>query len=85
MHGIFAPLRQFMRFAKPWQRILLGGILTVVGLFTGLYVVTAIGVVLVVLPVAAWLKRRRGPAEAGTGTETEASDGVAASKPADGT
>ena len=79
MHGIFAPLRQFVRFAKPWQRILLGAILTVVGLFTGLYVVTAIGVVLVVLPIAAWLKRRRSESE----TQT-AADGVAASKPTDG-
>jgi uncharacterized membrane protein len=79
MHGIFAPLRQFMRFARPWQRILLGAILTLVGLFTGLYVVTAIGVVLVVLPIAAWLKRRRGESE----TES-ATDGVAASKPTDG-
>jgi hypothetical protein len=77
MHGIFAPLRQFVRFAKPWQRILLGVVLTVVGLFTGLYVVTAIGVVLVVLPTAAWLKGRR--------SETEKADGVSASKPTDGT
>ena len=77
MHGIFAPLRQFVRFAKPWQRILLGVVLTVVGLFTGLYVVTAIGVVLVVLPIAAWLKGRR--------SETEKPDGVTASKPTDGT
>lgn len=77
MHGIFAPLRQFVRFAKPWQRILLGAILTVVGLFTGLYVVTAIGLVLVVLPIAASVKERRGPAEA------ETTGGVAASKPAE--
>jgi uncharacterized membrane protein HdeD (DUF308 family) len=77
MHGIFAPLRQFVRFAKPWQRILLGVVLTLVGLFTGLYVVTAIGVVLVVLPIAAWLKGRR--------SETDKGDGVAASKPTDGT
>ncbi len=80
MHGIFAPLRQFVRFAKPWQRILLGVVLTVVGLFTGLYVVTAIGIVLVVLPIAAWVKGRRSE------PETETADGVsAASKPADGT
>lgn len=81
MHGIFAPLRQFVRLAKPWQRILVGAILTLVGLFTGLYVVTAIGVVLVVLPIAAWVKGRRDLAEA----EAETADGVAASKPADGT
>jgi uncharacterized membrane protein len=79
MHGILAPLRQFVRFAKPWQRIALGVVLTVVGLFTGLYVVTAIGVVLVVLPIAAWVKRRRDQ------TETKTTDGVAASKPSDGT
>jgi uncharacterized membrane protein len=81
MHGIFAPLRQFMRFAKPWQRIALGVILTLVGLFTGLYVVTAIGVVLVALPIIAWNKGRRTETE----TEAETAEGVAASKPADGT
>jgi hypothetical protein len=78
MHGILAPLRQFVRFAKPWQRIALGVVLTVVGLFTGLYVVTAIGVVLVVLPIAAWVKGRRDQTETGT------TDGVTASKPTDG-
>lgn len=80
MHGIQAPLRQFVRFAKPWQRIGLGAVLTVVGLFTGLYVVTAIGVVLVVLPIVAWVKGRRSESEA------TPADGVsAASKPADQT
>lgn len=77
MHGIFAPLRQFMRFAKPWQRIALGVILTVVGLFTGLYVVTAIGIVLVVLPIAAWLKARKPE-------PPEVVDDMAAAKPTDG-
>jgi uncharacterized membrane protein HdeD (DUF308 family) len=77
MHGILAPLRQFVRFAKPWQRILAGAILAVIGLFTGLYVVTAVGVVLVVLPIAAWVRGRR---ESG---EAETTGGVPAVKPAD--
>ena len=78
MHGILAPLRQFVRFAKPWERVVLGVALTVVGLFTGFYIASAIGIVLVVLTIAAWVKGRRAQ------PETAEVDAVAAaSKPAD--
>ena len=74
-----APFRQFLRFAKPWQRMVLGVVLTVVGLFTGLYVVTAIGIVLVVLPVVGWFKRRGGGAAAANGDEPH--DGATSEAP----
>ena len=54
------PLRQFLMMAKPWQRVAAGVVVAVVGWLLGNYVLTAVGVVLVVLPVAAWVKRRRG-------------------------
>jgi hypothetical protein len=64
MHGIFAPLRQFVRFAKPWERIVLGVALTVVGILTGFYIASAIGIVLLGLTIAAWVKGRRAQPEA---------------------
>ncbi len=73
MHGMMAPLREFLRLAKPWQRVVAGAALTVVGSLTGLYVVAAIGIVLVVLPIAGWFRGRRGsPALERTDASSEA-------------
>jgi hypothetical protein len=58
--------------ARPWQRMALGVIVIVIGVLLQNYVVTAFGVVFVVLPLAGWIKRRRG--EAG-----EQSDGASRS------
>jgi uncharacterized membrane protein YphA (DoxX/SURF4 family) len=72
MHGLGAALRQFLHLAKPWQRMVVGVVLTVIGFFTGLYVVAAIGIVLVALPVVGWFKRHRAVPQPGgpTGAET---------------
>jgi hypothetical protein len=45
--------------ARAWQRMALGVIVTVIGVLLQNYVVTAFGVVFVVLPLAGWIRRRR--------------------------
>lgn len=60
MQGIRDALRQFLRLAKPWERVVAGVVLAVVGALLGIYIVSAIGVVLVILVVAAWFRSRRG-------------------------
>jgi uncharacterized membrane protein YphA (DoxX/SURF4 family) len=62
MHGLGAALRQFLHFAKPWQRVALGLVLTLIGAFTGLYALSAVGIVLVAMPVVGWFRRRSGSA-----------------------
>jgi hypothetical protein len=54
------PLRQFLTMAKPWQRVVVGVVLAVVGALLRSYVVSAIGVVLVGLVVLGWYRRWRG-------------------------
>jgi O-antigen/teichoic acid export membrane protein len=56
--------------AKPWQRVVVGVALAVVGALLGIYIVSAIGAVLVILVVLGWFRRRRGPGA------SEPSDGV---------
>ncbi len=53
-----ASLRQLI--AKPWQRMAVGVVVIIVGLLVQNYVITAFGVVFVVLPLAGWIKRGRG-------------------------
>ncbi len=82
VHGMWAPIRQFLVTAKPWQRMVLGLVVIAVGVLLGNYVITAFGVVFVVLPAAGWVKRRRagglGPPHAG-----EQEVGAADDQPAD--
>ncbi|HWF15982.1 MAG TPA: hypothetical protein VG244_07370 [Acidimicrobiales bacterium] len=52
--------------ARLWQRMALGVIVIVIGMLLQNYVVTAFGVVFVVLPFAGWIKRRRGGAAEGS-------------------
>jgi hypothetical protein len=75
MHGIGAPLRQFIVTAKPWQRMAAGVVVIAVGVLLSNYVLTAFGVVFVVLPVAAWLKRWRGGGGGGGPEGPDAGDG----------
>jgi hypothetical protein len=79
VHGITGPLRQFLTLAKPWQRVVAGVVLAVVGALVGIYIVSAIGVVLVILVVAGWLRRRPGggsPAKAEAAEDETAEDGA---------
>jgi hypothetical protein len=60
VHGIMGSLRQFLRLAKPWERVVAGVVLAVVGALLEIYIVSAIGVVLVILVVAGWFRSLRG-------------------------
>jgi hypothetical protein len=66
VHGLGAPLRQFVRFARPWERVLLGIVLFVGGALLQSYVIAALGVVIVGVTIMGVLRRRR-EAMAGTG------------------
>jgi hypothetical protein len=59
------PLRQFFTMAKPWQRVVVGVVLTVVGALLGAYIISAIGIVLVGLVILGWFRRWRGPVASG--------------------
>ncbi|HEY1652017.1 MAG TPA: hypothetical protein VGG09_09075 [Acidimicrobiales bacterium] len=48
--------------AKPWQRMAVGLVVVALGVLLQNYVLTAFGVVFVVLPFSGWIKRRRGGA-----------------------
>jgi hypothetical protein len=60
MHGIGPALRQFLVTARPWQRMAVGVVVIVAGVLLQNYVITAFGVVFVVLPLAGWIRRGRG-------------------------
>ena len=66
MHGLGAPLRQFLRFTRPWERVLLGVVLFVVGALTTFYFLSALGVVIAGITIVGSLRRRR-EATAGAG------------------
>ena len=75
MHGLGASLRQMLRFARPWQRIVLGVALFVVATLLQSYVLAALGAVIVGVTVMGVVRARRGvtggsePGEAGPGTD----------------
>lgn len=83
VHGIMRPLRQFLTLAKPWQRVVAGVVLAVVGALLGIYIVSAIGVVLVILVVAGWFRRRRGGGGPASGEAAGPEAGTAADAPGD--
>jgi hypothetical protein len=56
---MMAPLRQFMRLAKPWQRVVVGLVMVAVGWVLGIYILAALGAVFVILAAAGWVKQRR--------------------------
>ena len=61
--------------ARLWQRMALGVIVIVVGVLLQNYVVTAFGVVFVVLPLAGWIRRRRnGVAEGSSGEKPQSAE-----------
>ena len=84
VHGIMGPLRQFLTLAKPWQRVVVGVALAVVGALLGIYIVSAIGAVLVLLVAAGWFRRWRGrSAAAPDASEHEAGTGAGSGVPVD--
>ena len=70
MHGLRAPLRQFLRFTRPWERVLLGVVLFVVGAELNLDIVAALGVVIVGVTILGAVRRRRWTGAVGAGGET---------------
>lgn len=65
VHGIMGPLRQFLTMARPWERVVVGVVLAVVGALLGIYIVSAIGVVLVLLVIVGWSRSLRGRGASG--------------------
>lgn len=78
MHGLGASLRQMLRFARPWERVVLGVVLFVVATLLRSYVLAALGVVIVGVTVVSAARTRRGPSPTDD-SEAEADSGVAES------
>ena len=85
MHGFGASLREFVRFARPWERVVLGVALFVIGAVTSFYFLSALGVVIAGVTIMGALRRRR-EAAAGAGStgvsETDESRSRSASRSA---
>lgn len=71
MHGLGASLREFVRFARPRDRILLGVALFVFGAVTNFYFLAAVGVVLAGVTIVGVVRRRREAGVVGAGGEAE--------------
>ena len=76
MHGLGASLRQMLRFARPWERLVLGVVLFVVATSLGAYVLAALGAVIVGVTVLGVVRTRRGASPV-DGDGAEADSGVA--------
>jgi hypothetical protein len=80
VHGLVAPLRQFLRFTRTWERVLLGVVLFVIGAVLNFNVVSALGVVIIGVTILGAVRRRRGTGvvavadETGTATEVDVSE-----------
>lgn len=72
MHGLGASLRQMLRFARPWERVVLGVVLFVVATVLRSYVLAALGAVIVGVTVLGVVRTRRRAAGA---SEVEAEKG----------
>jgi hypothetical protein len=59
VHGLGPSLRQFVRFTRPWERVVLGLVLLVVGAVTNFYFLSAVGVVLAGVTILGVRRRRR--------------------------
>ncbi len=66
MGGIGSSVRQMLKFARPWERVLLGVVLFVVATALQSYVLAALGLVIVGVTVLGVVRARRGTT-AGTG------------------
>ncbi len=71
MHGLGASLREFVRFARPRDRILLGVAMFVVGALVNFYFLSAVGVVLAGVTILGAVRRRREAGVVGAGGEAE--------------
>ena len=69
MHGLGASLREFVRFARPRDRVLLGVALFVVGALVNFYFLAALGVVLAGVTIVGAVRRRRVGRVVGPGGE----------------
>jgi len=59
VHGLGAPLRQFLRFTRPWERVVLGVVLFVFGAVVNFYFLSAVGVVIAGVTILGAVRRRR--------------------------
>lgn len=81
MHGPGASLRQMLRFARPWERVVLGLVIVAVATPLGSYFLAALGLVIVGVTVLGMVRTRRGGAgvsEVKAESESESASGTSA-------